>query len=234
MAAAVENASLTRLDDELSALDVKPRMARFAWPCYGISMSITLCAVRRLAPVVFLAAAAPALAAPAKPAQKPVAPSTAIIPVPLNPIVPATQRLCSATTSSGLGTLALKPAEGAKPAKADYVLVGYIGYLEASGEVFDQNKQTAFPVEGVIPGFSEGLQMMAKGSVWRFCVPAALGYGAQESGPIPANSDLVFQVELVDFKTAAELEAMRAGQADTAEQASEAAEAAAAVAATPQ
>ncbi len=72
--------------------------------------------------------------------------------------------------------------------------------------------QAAFPVEGVIPGFSEGLQMMAKGSTWRFCVPAALGYGAQASGPIPANSDLVFQVELVDFKTAAELEALRAAQ----------------------
>lgn len=107
----------------------------------------------------------------------------------------------------------LKPAEGAKPAKADYVLVNYIGYLAANGDVFDQSMQSAFPVDGVIPGFSEGLQMMAKGSIWRFCVPSALGYGAQASGPIPANSDLVFQVELVDFKTTAEIEAMRAAQA---------------------
>lgn len=202
-------------------------MARPARPRYGICMSITLRALRHIAPAVLLVAACPALAAPAKPAPKPAAPSAAIIPVPLNPIVSAPQRLCNAVTASGLGTLMLKPAEGAKPAKADYVLVGYVGYLAASGEVFDQNKQTAFPVEGVIPGFSEGLQMMTKGSVWRFCVPAALGYGAQESGPIPANSDLVFQVELVDFKTVAEVEAMRGGQADTAEQASEAAEAAA-------
>ena len=194
-------------------------------------MDLKPCALRHIAPVVFLAVASPAVAAPAKP----VAPSTAIIPVPLNPIVPATQRLCSAVTASGLGTLALKPAEGAKPAKADYVLVGYVGYLAASGEVFDQNKQTAFPVEGVIPGFSEGLQMMTKGSVWRFCVPSALGYGAQASGPIPANSDLVFQVELVDFKTPAEMAAMRAAQAAGSAAEEAAAEAAAAAdAPTPQ
>lgn len=230
MAGAFENATLAGLDDELSARRGKACMARAARPRYGAVMSLTFRALRRFAPAVFLAAASSALAAPAKPAPKAAAPSTAIIPVPLNPIVPATQRLCSAATASGLGTLMLKPAEGAKPAKGDYVLVGYVGYLAANGEVFDQNKQTAFPVEGVIPGFSEGLQMMTKGSVWRFCVPAALGYGAQESGPIPANSDLVFQVELVDFKTVAEVEAMRGGQADSAQQASEAAEAAAAAA----
>ncbi len=106
----------------------------------------------------------------------------------------------------------LKPAEGAKPTKADFVLVNYIGYLAADGTVFDQGMKAAFPVDGVIPGFSEGLQLMPKGSTWRFCVPAALGYGAEVSGPIPANSDLVFQVELVDFKTGAEVEAMRAAQ----------------------
>lgn len=108
--------------------------------------------------------------------------------------------------------MVLKPAEGPKPAKADFALVNYIGYLATTGAVFDQGMQAAFPVGDVIPGFSEGLQLMAKGSAWRFCVPAALGYGAQESGPIPANSDLVFQVELLEFKTAAEVEAIRAAQ----------------------
>lgn len=164
----------------------------------------TLC---RIAPVVLLGTTMPVLAAPAA-----VAPSTTVIPLPLNPVIAPPQRLCGTTAPSGLGALVLKPAEGAKPAKADFVLVNYIGYLAASGTVFDQGMQSAFPVEGVIPGFSEGLQMMAKGSTWRFCVPSALGYGAQSSGPIPANSDLVFQVELADFKTGAELEAMRAAQ----------------------
>lgn len=156
------------------------------------------------------AAARPAAARPAAVA----APSTAILPVPLMPVVPAGQRQCSAKTASGLGTLTLKAAEGARPAKGDYVLVNYIGYLAADGRVFDQNTSAAFPVEGVIPGFSEGLQLMTKGSTWRFCVPSALGYGAQGAGEnIPANADLVFQVELVDYKTAEEVEKMRAAAA---------------------
>lgn len=166
-------------------------------------------ALRHLIPAVLLVAGAPAIAA--TPPKPPVA-SAQAIPLPLNPIIGATQRLCTGKTASGLGTMLLKPAEGAKPTKADFVLVNYIGYLAADGTVFDQGMKAAFPVDGVIPGFSEGLQLMAKGSTWRFCVPAALGYGAEVSGPIPANSDLVFQVELVDFKTGAEVEAMRAAQ----------------------
>jgi FKBP-type peptidyl-prolyl cis-trans isomerase FkpA len=61
------------------------------------------------------------------------------------------------------------------------------------------------PVGGVIPGFSQGLQLLSRGGIVRLCIPASMGYGTQASGPIPANSDLVFQVELLDFKTAAEM-----------------------------
>ena len=139
----------------------------------------------------------------------PVAATTNIIALPLTPTLPAGQRLCAAKTASGLGYTMLRPAAGTTPAEADVVLVNYIGYLAATGIVFDQAVQAAFPVNGVIPGFSKGLQMMAKTGIARFCIPAAMGYGAQGSGPIPANSDLVFQVELVDYKTAAEVEAMR-------------------------
>jgi FKBP-type peptidyl-prolyl cis-trans isomerase FkpA len=57
------------------------------------------------------------------------------------------------------------------------------------------------------------LQMLAKSGVARFCIPATMGYGSKASGPIPANSDLVLQVELVDFKTAAEVEGMNRAQA---------------------
>jgi len=161
-------------------------------------------------------AALPVLAAPVRQAAAPAV-SSAILPVPLMPVVPAGQRLCSAKTASGLGTAMLKPsAQTERPAKADYALVNYIGYLAADGRVFDQNTAAAFPVDGVIPGFSEGLQLMTKGSIWRFCVPAALGYGAKGAGDaIPANADLVFQAELVDFKTAAEIEKMRAAAAAT-------------------
>lgn len=146
-------------------------------------------------------------------AQKPVEPNNSIIPLPLTPIVPPSQRLCAARAPSGLGYTMLRTGTGAKPATSDTVLVSYIGYLAATGAVFDQGMRTPLGVDGVIPGFSEGLRMMARTGVARLCIPAAMGYGAQESGPIPANSDLVFQIELLDFKTAAELEEMRKAQA---------------------
>jgi FKBP-type peptidyl-prolyl cis-trans isomerase FkpA len=146
------------------------------------------------------------------PVHKPVAANNAIIALPLTPIVPAAQRLCAARTPSGLGYTMLRPAAGPKPAATDTVLINYIGYLAATGAVFDQGMQSPLPVGQVIAGFAEGLQMIGKTGVVRLCIPAAMGYGAQASGPIPANSDLVFQIELLDFKTAAELEEMRKAQ----------------------
>ena len=153
------------------------------------------------------AAVRTAKAAPVAP--KPVATDNSIIPLPLTPVVPAAQRLCASRTASGLGYTVLRPAPGSKPTGNDTALVNYIGYLAATGAVFDQSMRSPLPVDQVIAGFSQGLQMIARTGVVRLCIPAAMGYGAQASGPIPANSDLVFQVELLDFKTAAELEAMR-------------------------
>ena len=122
-----------------------------------------------------------------------------LIPLPLKQIIPAGQRQCAAKLSTTLGILQLRPGTAAHPSASDGVKVNYIGYLAATGEVFDQGMGIEFPVGGVIPGFSQGLQTMGKGGVSRLCIPAALGYGAKATGPIPANSDLVFQVELVDF-----------------------------------
>jgi len=150
----------------------------------------------------------------AKAAPAAIKPSTEIIPLPLNPILPAGQRLCAAKAASGLGYTMLRPATGAMPVEADYVLVNYIGYLAETGAVFDQGMKASFPVGGVIPGFSQGLQMLAKGGIARFCIPAAMGYGPRGTGPIPPNADLVFQVELVDYKTAAEIEALRKARAE--------------------
>lgn len=133
----------------------------------------------------------------------------AAIPLPLQPVVPANQRACTAKTASGLGYAVLRAAEGPKAGAGDYVLINYLGYLAANGQVFDQQMTAPMPVDGVIPGMSEGLRMIPRGAIWRLCIPAALGYGAKEAGPIPANSDLVFQVELADSRTAAEVEAMR-------------------------
>lgn len=154
------------------------------------------------------APAAPAQAAPVQAASAPAA-NPAIIALPLQPVIPAAQRACSARTVSGLGYAALRDAAGPKAGATDFVLVNYIGYLAADGQVFDQGMQTPMQVNGVIPGFAEGLQLLPRGATYRFCIPAALGYGAQATGPIPANSDLIFQVELVDSKTAAEVDAIR-------------------------
>lgn len=135
--------------------------------------------------------------------RKPTVADNAIIALPLNPVVPAAQRQCAVRTSSGLGYTMLRPATGTKPGHGDLVLVNYIGYLANTGVVFDQGTRSALSVDGVIPGFSEGLQLLARSGIARFCIPAAIGYGARANGPIPANADLVFQVELIDYKPAA-------------------------------
>lgn len=177
------------------------------------AVSRTLC---RLACVAVLPLLAPASAdgatvrrtPPRKSVPTMAKPNDDVIPLPLNPIVPAGQRVCASRTPGGLGYTILRAAPGAKPTATDVVLVNYIGYLAATGAVFDQGMRSPMPVGGVIPGFSQGLQMLGRSGIGRFCIPAAMGYGAQASGPIPANSDLVFQVELLDYKTAAEIESM--------------------------
>lgn len=157
----------------------------------------------------------------AAPVRKPAAPNNTIIDLPLEPVVAAAQRICAAKTASGLGYTVLRAGTGDKPGATDTVLINYLGYLAASGSVFDQNMRTPLGVDGVIPGFSEGLQMLARNGVVRLCIPAALGYGERGTGPVPANADLVFQVELVDFKTAAEIEQMRRAQSAAPEPATE-------------
>jgi FKBP-type peptidyl-prolyl cis-trans isomerase FkpA len=165
----------------------------------------------RIAPALAatLALTAPALAAaPAAPAAGP-----GIIKLPLQPVVPADVRTCATKTASGLGYTVLRDANGPKPGKTDFVLISYIGYLAAGGQVFDQNQGTPLSLDNVLPGFAEGLQLMPRGALWRLCIPAAQGYGAQGAGDaIPANADLVFQIELIDSKTSAEVEAMRKTQ----------------------
>lgn len=143
--------------------------------------------------------------------QAPAAPADpGIIALPLQPTVSPDKRACAMKTASGLGYTLMRGGEGRKVTAEDVVLVNYIGYLSASGITFDQNMGSVFPVDGVVPGFGEGLQLMSKGAIVRLCVPSTLGYGAQGTGPIPPNADLVFQVELLDLRTKAEIEAMRA------------------------
>ena len=92
----------------------------------------------------------------------------------------------------------LRAGAGGSPADTDVVIVNYEGRL-LDGTVFDSNPRAPLPVNGLIPGFTEGLKRMQKGGQYRLTIPAALGYGSTAQGPIPANSDLVFTVELIDF-----------------------------------
>jgi FKBP-type peptidyl-prolyl cis-trans isomerase FkpA len=79
--------------------------------------------------------------------------------------------------------------------------------------VFDQSRQpTPFPVGSVVPGFSEGLQRMRKGGKYRLWIKPELGYGDRATGPIPAGSTLVFDVELVDFLPEAYVRQLQAQQ----------------------
>jgi FKBP-type peptidyl-prolyl cis-trans isomerase len=111
------------------------------------------------------------------------------------------------TTGSGLQYKVLTAGTGGSPTDSDAVLVGYKGTLR-DGTVFDENPQASFPVAGVVPGFSEALKLMKRGGKYRLWIPPALGYGDHAQGDaIPANSLLVFEVDLIDYKSIAEIQA---------------------------
>ena len=102
----------------------------------------------------------------------------------------------------------VKAGEGPSPTDADIVLIKYTGRL-GDGTIFDQQEQAPMPVQGVVPGFSEGLKKMQKGGKYKLIIPPEKGYGAEAKGPIPGNSTLYFDVELLDFRSEAEVRAMQ-------------------------
>lgn len=108
------------------------------------------------------------------------------------------------TTATGLQYRAISEGKGRKPAATDNVTVNYRGTL-TDGQEFDSSykrgQPASFPLDGVIPGWTEGLQLMPVGSKYELVIPPQLAYGAQ--GPL-ANQVLVFEVELLDAKPAAE------------------------------
>jgi FKBP-type peptidyl-prolyl cis-trans isomerase len=92
------------------------------------------------------------------------------------------------------------PATGARPGPSDEVKVNYEGKL-VNGTVFDSSFQRGepadLPLQGLIPGWIEALQLMRPGDEWMLYVPPELGYGAQSPDPIPPNSVLVFRIQLL-------------------------------------
>lgn len=104
------------------------------------------------------------------------------------------------TTKSGLQYKIVKKGTGKKPKASDKVRVHYTGKL-IDGTVFDSSVERGepieFPLNQVIPGWTEGLQLMPEGSVYTLYIPYNLGYGEQPTGSIPPGSTLIFEVELI-------------------------------------
>lgn len=122
----------------------------------------------------------------------------------------AQDRQCTTKSASGLGYMVVKAGSGAMPGDADIALINYRGYIAATGALFDDAGPVPVPVGKVIPGFAEGLKLMQRGGSYKLCIPPAIGYGEKAVGPIPAGSTLVFLIDLVDFKSLAEVQAMQA------------------------
>jgi FKBP-type peptidyl-prolyl cis-trans isomerase FklB len=109
------------------------------------------------------------------------------------------------STPSGLQYKVIQEGTGAKPAATDVVKVHYHGTL-INGEVFDSSvdrgEPVSFPLNQVIQGWTEGLQLMSKGSKYMFYIPENLGYGSRSMGNIKPYSTLIFEVELLDINPA--------------------------------
>ena len=111
------------------------------------------------------------------------------------------------TTASGLQYKVIKEGTGAQAKETDTVTVNYRGTL-IDGSEFDSSykrgEPATFPLNAVIKGWTEGLQLMKTGSKYQFFIPASLGYGARGAGgDIGPNSTLIFEVELISVKSAA-------------------------------
>ena len=106
------------------------------------------------------------------------------------------------TTKSGLKYRKLKDGNGKKPKVTDRVKVHYTGKL-INGTTFDSSVERGEPItfalNQVIPGWTEGLQLMDEGSKYLLYIPYNLGYGEQQAGSIPPGSTLIFEVELLEI-----------------------------------
>lgn len=110
------------------------------------------------------------------------------------------------TTASGLQYKVIQEGTGPSPKAGDTVTVHYRGTL-LDGKEFDSSysrqEPATFQVGQMIPGFDEGLQLMKQGGKYQLFIPPSLGYGTRNVGPIPPNSVLVFDVELLKVEPAA-------------------------------
>jgi FKBP-type peptidyl-prolyl cis-trans isomerase FkpA len=110
-------------------------------------------------------------------------------------------KLNAIATGSGLYYVISTQGTGASPSPISQVTVVYDGLL-VNGAVFDQSTAAGatFNLASVIKGWQEGLPYFKKGGKGTLLIPSALGYGTQATGSIPANSVLIFNIQLVDVK----------------------------------
>lgn len=107
------------------------------------------------------------------------------------------------TTESGLQYEVIALGDGAQPDASSTVEVHYEGTL-IDGTVFDSSyergESISFPLNRVIKGWTEGVQLMPVGSTFKFYIPSELAYGGRNTGSIPANSTLIFKIELLGIE----------------------------------
>ncbi|MEI6274849.1 MAG: FKBP-type peptidyl-prolyl cis-trans isomerase [Prolixibacteraceae bacterium] len=114
----------------------------------------------------------------------------------------ATKKWMATKDPSGLYYIMNVAGTGTNPTSSSTVEVKYAGSL-INGTVFDQtatDKTFTYSLTGLIKGWQIGIPLMKKGGKATFIIPSALGYGGYATGPIPANSVLIFDIELIDIK----------------------------------
>lgn len=107
--------------------------------------------------------------------------------------------LSAEETEDGLFYIITELGTGSHPTIDNKVTVNYVGKL-LNGSVFDSNNNISFPLRGVIEGWQKGIPLIRKGGSATLLIPSQLGYGSQSVGTIPANSVLVFEVDLLDIE----------------------------------
>jgi len=112
------------------------------------------------------------------------------------------KNLTASSTNSGLHYIITTEGTGGNPSANSTVTVKYKGYL-LDGTVFDQTSGTStatFPLSNLIQGWQKGIPLLKTGGKGTFLIPSYLGYGSSQIGTIPANSVLIFEIELVKYQ----------------------------------
>lgn len=113
----------------------------------------------------------------------------------------AENNLTAIEDDSGLFYIHLVEGTGAHPTATSTITIKYKGYF-LDGNVFDKtgdNQSATFFLPNLIEGWQIGIPLMKKGGKTQFFIPSRLGYGSRESGSVPANSVLIFDIDLLEF-----------------------------------